>query len=100
MIKDNKPLSMAEAKEYIKSKEEGKEMLGFIKKFSTLSPKEGKELREKLEKTGIIKLDEKNISKIIDILPDNPEDINKIFVGIGLDEEETKKVIETVREIK
>ena len=101
MIKNNEPISMIESLEYLKeAKEEGKEIVVFIKKFNKLPQKEGKEMREKLRKTNIIKLDEKNISKIIDILPDNAEDLNKIFVGISLDEEESKQVLEIVKGIK
>jgi len=39
------------------------------------------------------------IIKIIDLLPENQEDLNKI-VDISLDENETKKILETVKEFK
>jgi DNA-directed RNA polymerase subunit F len=101
MIKNNEPISMIESLEYLKeAKEEGKEIVAFIKKFNKLSQKDGKEMREKLRKVDVIRLDEKSISKIIDTLPDNGEDLNKIFVGMSLDEEEIKKVLDVVREIK
>jgi len=101
MIKNNIPLSMPEATKYIKnSKDEGKEIGAFIKKFTKMSPAKAKELREKLRTLEMIKMDEEHISKIIDISPENPEDLNKIFLGIGLDEEETKRILETVRGFK
>jgi DNA-directed RNA polymerase subunit F len=40
---------------------------------------------------------EEHISKIIDITPENQEDINKIFVGINLDENESKKILDTIK---
>ena len=37
-------------------------------------------------------------SKVIDILPETSEDLNKIFVDITLDENETQKILDTVKE--
>ncbi len=101
MIKNNFSMSMVEATDYLKgSKDEGKEMKGFIKKFVKIKPAKAKELRKKLISLEMIKLDENNISKIIDMLPENAEEVNKIFVGMSLDEEETKKVLDIVKEFK
>ncbi len=101
MIRNTEAVSMVEAIEYLKeAKDEGKETVAFIRKFNKLSPKDGKEMRAKLEKADIMKLDEKSISKIIDVLPENAEEVNKIFVGVSLDEEESKKILEIVKEIK
>lgn len=92
---------MAESLEYVKNaKNDGKEIIAFIKKSTKLSAKEAKKLRNKLEDLNLMKLDEKQISKIIDILPENTEELNKIFVGISLDEDETKKVIDITKEFK
>lgn len=100
MINNSTPLSMAEAKEYLKDKASGTEVLGFVKKFSKLSVKEAKELRKKLNALDLMKMDEKRISKIIDILPENNEGLSKVFAGVGLDCEESKKVLEIVKEFK
>lgn len=101
MIKDIRPLSMVEAIEYIKnSKEEGKDILSFIKKFTKLNSKEAKELRKKIEELDLMKISNEYLSKIIDILPENPEELNKIFVGVSLDEEEAKKILEVIKEFK
>ena len=99
MIKNTTPLSMAESMEYIeKEKKVEKPVAEFIKKFVKITPKEAKELRKKLEALNIIKLNDTNISKIIDILPEKAEEINKIFVDISLDENETKRILDTVKE--
>ncbi|HNZ52390.1 MAG: RNA polymerase Rpb4 [Candidatus Diapherotrites archaeon ADurb.Bin253] len=101
MIKNTTPLSMAESMEYIeKEKKVEKPVAEFIKKFVKITPKEAKELRKKLEALNIIKLNDTNISKIIDILPEKAEEINKIFVDISLDENETKRILDTVKEFK
>ena len=45
-----------------------------------------------------MKINDENIAKIIDILPENEVDLNKIFIDVVLDEDETKKILETVKE--
>ena len=101
MIKNSIPLSMAESLEYIeKDKKAEKPAADFIKRFVKISPKEAKELRKKLENLKIMKLNDINISKLIDILPEKAEEINKIFIDIGLDENETKKILDTIKEFK
>jgi len=101
MIINRKPLSTAEVAEYIKKSEDsGTDMKDFIKKFIKLNPKEAKELKQKLLALDLMKLREEIIVKIIDIMPENTEDLNKIFVGVNLNEDETKQILETVKEFK
>jgi len=101
MIKNSTPLSMAESLEYIeKEKKSEKPAEDFIKKFIKLKPKEAKELRKKLEGIKIEKMNDITISKLIDILPEKAEEVNKIFIDISLDENETKKVLDTIKEFK
>lgn len=101
MIKDNEPLSMVEAREYVEKQGiSGAPAVTFIKKFVKLKLKQGKGLRAKLEKLDLMKLNPEHIVKIIDLLPENEIDLNKIFIDVGLDEDETKKILETVKEFK
>lgn len=101
MIKNIAPLSMAESLEYIeKDKKSEKPVADFIKKFTSIGPKEAKELRKKLEDLKIVKMNDLNISKLIDILPEKAEEVNKIFIDVSLDEDETKKILDTIKEFK
>ena len=101
MIKNNEPLSMPETMEYAKKDSEtGKEIVGFIKKFTKLKPAEAKELKKKLQELDLIKLNENHIVKIVDFLPDDNEEVNKIVVDANLNEDEIKKVLETIKEFK
>ena len=101
MIRNTTPLSMAESLEYIeKDKRAEKPVADFIKKFVKISPKEAKELRKKLEELNIIKMNSTNISKLIDILPEKAEEVNKIFIDISLDENETQKILDTIKEFR
>ncbi len=101
MIKNNEPLSMTEAMKYAnKDSETGKELMGFIKKFTKLKDSEAKELKEKLEGLDLIKLNEKHLVKLIDFLPENGEEVNKIVIDANLNEDETNKILETIKEFK
>ena len=102
MIRESKPISMAEAMEYVKDAEEGSEtdVKGFIKKFAKLTPAKAKELRKKIEELELMKVKEEHLVKVIDLLPETPDELNKIFVEVSLDEEESKKIIDVVKEIK
>jgi len=99
MILERKSLSISESSEYI-NKDTESDIKGFIKKFMILKPKEAKELREKLQKLEFLKIKEEHIAKIIDFMPETDEDINKIFSDVSLDENETKKILETIKEFK
>ncbi len=101
MIRKNEPISMAETIEYIKKVEDSEgDLKGFIKKFIKLTPKEAIEMRKSLEKHKMMKMKPEHTAKIIDLMPENAEDLNKIFTDIGLDEDETKKILETVKQFK
>jgi len=101
MIKNSIPLSMAESLEYIeKDKKSENPARDFIKKFVKINAKDAKELRKKLTELKIVKLDDMSISKLIDILPEKTEEVNKIFADISLDENETKKILDTIKELK
>jgi DNA-directed RNA polymerase subunit F len=101
MIKNTNPMNMAEALEYVKkNSDSGAEIQKFIKKFVKLKPKEAKEMRKKLENLDLMKMKPEHIVKIIDLLPEDSENLNKIFNDVSLNEDETKKILETIEEFK
>lgn len=99
MIKNSEPISIAEASEYLKGREKEDKMRAFVKKFAKTDAKTAKELRKKLEGLDLIKMRGEQIAKIIDMLPEDSEDLNKIFAGISLEEDETKKILGVVSSI-
>src|SRR3989344_1230060 len=101
MIKNKEPLSMPEIQEYLDKKQENEaQLLAFIKKFVKLTPKDAKKIREDIKKLSLIKMKNEYLVKIIDLMPETAEDLNKIFSGISLNEDETKKIIEIVKQFK
>lgn len=101
MIRENKPLSMSESLDIIKKSEaDNTEIMGFIKKFLNLKEGQGEEIREKIEELGLLKVKKENIAKIIDLMPENQEDINKIFEDVSLDENEANKILDIIKQYK
>jgi len=101
MIKQREPLSMTESLEYIEDTADSEaEIKKFIKKFVKLKPEEAKKIREKLNALELIKLKSEYIAKIIDIMPEDPENLNKVFTDVSLDEDETKKILDVLGEFK
>lgn len=100
MIKNNEPLSMPQVLEYLKESEGDKEVAKFIKNFNEVKGKDSRELTKKLNELDIIKLKPHDIAKIVDFMPDDNEDLNKIFADARLDEDESKKILDVVKEFK
>ena len=100
MIKENKILSIAEAKEYVKGSEKKEEVIKFIKDFTKLSAKDALEIRKSLEEMNLMKIKLEHIAKVIDIMPENKEELNKIFVNVSLSEDETAKILDKIKKFK
>jgi len=96
MIIETKALSMAESSEYL----EDEEIKAFMKKFAKLKKADAEKLREEIEKLDSIKIKNENIAKIIDLMPEDAQDIAKIFNEVSLDENETSKILEIVKKYK
>ena len=103
MIKDMQALSVAEVKKTLESVEDSEKKTQFetfLKKFSKTSFKKASELKKDLQDLNLIKLKEEHIVKIIDLMPEDASDLNKVFTDVSLDEDETKKVLELVKKHK
>ena len=103
MIKNMRPLDMFEAKKILGSLEETekiKQVDVFIKKFLKIKTEKANKLKEELKNLELLKLKEEDIVKIIDLMPEDVLDLNKIFVDVALNEDETNKILETVKKYK
>ena len=98
MIKKSKSLSMAESLGYIEP--ENKEIISFINKFVSLDSKEAQKLREEILGLEFLKISDRAISQIIDLMPENEEDLNKVFSDMKLDENESKTILDTIKKYK
>ena len=110
MIKNSKPLSMAETRELVdeqqkKLKEMNEEnerlesVIIYMKKFSKLSIEKSNKIKEELKALDLIQLKDRHIIKIIDFLPADSDDLHKILIGdsVNIDKDEITKILEIVK---
>ncbi|MBS3091074.1 hypothetical protein J4217_01335 [Candidatus Pacearchaeota archaeon] len=95
-VLNRKALTMVEAKEYIKNMSESKPIHGYFKTFSKLSRDKAEKLAEEIKALNNPKVKDSDIVKVIDLLPEDSEDVNKIFIEVGLSEEEARAVVDIV----
>ena len=97
MILQKTPVMMAEARDIVSKLEEGEGLKEYFKKFTKLSKDKAEKLKKELESLNNLKLREEHFIKIVDFLPKDAEELNKIFPDVGLTEEETNAILETTR---
>ena len=103
MIHDRIPLTMNEVEDILEKlpDNEKKEKTNlFLKKFIVATNSQSKKIRTELEKLDLSKLKEEHLIKIIDIFPQDASDLNKIFTDVSLNEDETNKILEIVKNSK
>ena len=103
MILDRTPLNLNEVEEIVKELPESPrktETDEYLKKFLKAKPAQAKKIKEELESLDIIKVKRDHLVKIIDLLPEDASDLNKIFSDISLNEDETNKILAVVKNNK
>ena len=103
-IKEERLVTWAEAKNILLKKEKEKELgyeqrnaLEHLRKFANLSESKAKEMAEELKK--IEKLREKHIVNLVNLLPQDEEELRLIFANeiITLTDEEKKTILDVVK---
>jgi DNA-directed RNA polymerase subunit F len=97
MILSKKALTLAEVKELRKKSEEKKPIDEYLAKFNKNTKDKVKKMAEEIKALNNPKIKEEHIVKIIDLLPEDAEDLNKIFNEMGLTEEEANAILAIVK---
>lgn len=103
MILDRKPLSLIEVQEILKNIPDNEKKLQlepYLKKFIKIKPEKAKKIKEDLKVLDLLKLKDEHIVKIIDLLPEDASDLNKIFTDVSLTEDETNKILDIIKKHK
>lgn len=91
-----KPLTLTEAQHLVKTNDGSKEVEPYFNKFIKLKAKEAEGLKTDLSGLDNHKIKPEHIIKIIDFLPEDASDLNKIFSDVSLDENEVKQISDIV----
>ena len=103
MIIDRTPLNLNEVQEIISKIPESdkkEEIKKFLKKFLKTKKELDKKIKQELEKLDLLKIKREHVVKIIDLLPEDNSDLNKIFVDVSLNEDEANKILEIIKNSK
>ena len=103
MILDRTPINLNEVQEILNNVEDNEkkeEMVTYMTKFLKTKPAQAKKIKEDLEAMDMLKLKGEHVVKIVDLLPKDASDLNKIFIDVSLSEEEVNKVLEIVKGTK
>jgi len=106
-VLEETPLSLIEVRESLESmSKRDKEPLpkatkvaDYISKVTNMKLKEFNELKKKLHESGVERLKEKHIAKLIDIMPKDIDSIKAVFAGdnVILKQEDLKKILECIK---
>jgi DNA-directed RNA polymerase subunit F len=97
MILSKKPLTLSEVNSLVPKGEEKKPINDYLKKFVQLSKEDADKLLGELVKLNNPKLKEENLVKLVDFLPRDVEDVNKILIEANLSESEANAILEIVK---
>ncbi len=103
MILERTPLNLNEVEEIIKDSpdsEKKEAMEQYLKKFLKTKNEQAKKIKEGLEKLDLLKMKREHLVKIVDLLPTDATDLNKIFVDVSLTEDENNKILEVIKNSK
>jgi|AP59_1055472.scaffolds.fasta_scaffold415167_2 DNA-directed RNA polymerase subunit F len=103
MILDRTPINMNEVNEIVNDIEDSprkEEIELYLKKFMKTKPNQAKKIKEEIEALDSIKIKRDHIVKIVDLLPADSSDLNKIFTDVSLNEEEINKILEIIKNSK
>lgn len=100
MIKESRPISMAEVMKLAEGSEKADEIKKFMKNFDLLSFEKAKELEEELKSLKLLKLKNEYIVKIVDFVPTTSEELSKIILEVSLDADEVNKILEVCQKFK
>ena len=97
MILEKKAIMLAEVKEIVKDLDEKQELKDYLKKFTKLKKDKAEKLAEEIKGLKNPKINGDDIVKLVDFLPKEKEDLNKILTEASLSEEETNVLLEVIK---
>lgn len=96
-IKEEVPITMAEVVALAGDSEKGGAIKKFIKNFNKMPVEEALEMKKELKALNLIKLKDAHIVKIVDFMPIDASELNKVVVDVSLEEEEVNKILDVVK---
>ena len=93
-VTEERPITMAEVVSLAGDSEKAEEIKKFIKNFNKMDVKKALEMKEELKALDLIKLKDEHIVKIVDFIPKDASELNKVIIEVSLDADEVTKILE------
>jgi DNA-directed RNA polymerase subunit F len=100
MIKESRPVSMAEVVKLVGDSEKAEEIKKFVKNFDVLKVEKVEELAKEIEALDLIKLKDIHVVKIVDFVPTDAEELNKVLIDVSLDADEVNKILDVTKKYR
>jgi len=96
-IKEERPIMMAEVVALVGDSEKAEAIKKFIKNFNKMPIKKAIEIQKELKALDLIKLKDMHVVKIVDFMPKDASELNKVVSDVSLDQEEVTKILDVVK---
>jgi DNA-directed RNA polymerase subunit F len=100
MIKESRPVSMTEVVKLVGDSKKAEEIKRFVKNFDVLKVEKAEELAKEIEALDLIKLKDIHVVKIVDFVPTDAEELNKVLVDVSLDADEVNKILDVTKKYR
>ncbi len=100
MIKESRPVSMAEVVKLVGDSEKSENIKKFVKNFDILTFKKGKELFNEIKALDLVKLKDDHIVKIVDFVPIDASELNKVVIDVSLDADEVNSILNITQKFR
>ena len=100
MIKESRPISMAEVVSMVGDSDKAENIKKFVKGFDILNLEKANELKEEIVALELIKLKDEAIIKIVDFVPVDAAELNKVIVEVSFDANEVNKILEITKKYR
>ncbi len=100
VIKKETPITLAEVVALTGDSDKSVAIKKFIGNFNKMDVKKACEMKGVLKMLDLIKLKDEHIVKIVDFMPSDAAELNKVLVEVSLDGDEVTKILEVVKNFK
>jgi DNA-directed RNA polymerase subunit F len=99
-VTEETPITLAEVVALAGDSEKAVAIKKFVKNFNKMDVEKAREMKEALRSLDLIKLKEEHIVKIVDFMPSDAAELNKVIIEVSLDGDEVTKILEVVKNFK
>tara|TARA_Y100000310_G_scaffold345856_1_gene471543 strand:- start:20007 stop:20309 length:303 start_codon:yes stop_codon:yes gene_type:complete len=97
VIREETPITLVEVASLVGDSERVENIKKFNKKFNKMTAEEAKEIKAELRALDLIKLKERYIVKIIDFMPQDTSELNKVIIDVPFNQEESTKILNVIK---